>query len=157
MLYTLNTFTGWNSCLGNNGKCSNLCLALPDAVNETERHKCSCPTHYTLDDNNRTCSPPESFILFSQKTEISRLIVDEDNSDTAPDVVLPIQNLRNLKAIDYDEKNGHVYWISGKSKSIKRSKIDGSGVRTTLYFFHNTQFNTYQISNVCRFNTEFIE
>jgi low density lipoprotein receptor-related protein 5/6 len=111
-----------------------LCLALPDAINKTERQKCSCPTHYTLDANNQTCSPPESFILFSQKTEISRLIVDDENTDTAPDVVLPIQNVRNPKAIDYDEKKGHLYWISGKSKSIKRSKLDGSEVSTANYF-----------------------
>lgn len=130
LIYHGSRQSGWNSCIKNNGKCSHLCLALPDGVNNTDRHKCACPTHYTLDSNNRTCSPPQSFILFSQKTEISRLIVDDESSESAPDVVLPIQNLRNLKAIGYDQMKDHLYWISGKS--IKRSKLDGSNVENVV-------------------------
>lgn len=122
--------SGWNGCVGNNGKCANLCLAMPDSENSTERHRCSCPTHFTLNADNRTCSPPQSFLLYSQKTEISRLVVSDDteSTDSAPDVVLPIQGLRNLKALDYDPVDGMIYWISGKSKAIKRARPNGSDV-----------------------------
>ena len=105
-----------------------MCLAIPDSGNNTKRSRCACPTHYTLV-GNKTCQPPKSFLLFSQKTDISRLLVSESETTSDPDIVLPIKGLRNLKAIDYDPVKQHVYWISGKSKSIKRAKVDGKEVR----------------------------
>lgn len=131
-LIWLASVSGFNGCSYQNGGCPNLCLAIPDSGNNTKRSKCACPTHYTLV-GNKTCEPPRSFLLFSQKTDISRLLVNGSSSDWVPDVVLPIKSLRNLKALDYDPVKQHVYWISGKSKSIKRAKVDGSDVsRRTL-------------------------
>ncbi|KAL4225758.1 Low-density lipoprotein receptor-related protein 6 [Mactra antiquata] len=125
--------SGSNGCVGDNGRCSHLCLALPDAPNKTEQFNCACPTHYTLNNDGKTCSPPESFLLYSQKTDISRLVVKDNDSEAAPDVVLPIRGLRNLKAIDYDPVDGYIYWISGKSsKVIKKCKTDGSDVQTVV-------------------------
>lgn len=50
------SFLGSNSCHDNNGDCSYLCIANPAVDGKIQRHQCSCPTHYALDPNNRSCS-----------------------------------------------------------------------------------------------------
>ena len=47
----------------------------------------------------------------------------------SPDVVLPIQGLRNVKAIDYDPVERHIYWVDGRSKTIRRARDNGTKVR----------------------------
>lgn len=42
---------GWNACASTNGHCSHLCLAVP-----VSSYVCGCPTHYSLNDDNKTCS-----------------------------------------------------------------------------------------------------
>lgn len=42
---------GWNACASTNGHCSHLCLAVP--VNS---YVCGCPAHYSLNEDNKTCS-----------------------------------------------------------------------------------------------------
>ena len=46
---------GWNECAAHNGRCSNLCVASPNASNIPTLFHCICPTHYELADDNRTC------------------------------------------------------------------------------------------------------
>ncbi|XP_044537993.1 low-density lipoprotein receptor-related protein 5 [Gracilinanus agilis] len=107
---------GLNDCVQNNGHCGQLCLAIPNGF------RCGCATHYTLDPNHRNCSSPTSFLLFSQKCAISRMIPDDQHS---PDVVLPLHGLRNVKAIDYDPLDKFIYWVDGR-QNIKRAKDDGT-------------------------------
>ncbi|XP_014786530.1 low-density lipoprotein receptor-related protein 6 [Octopus bimaculoides] len=125
---------GWNPCGGDNGNCSHLCLAHPALFDQMDPDNniyftCACPTHYSLGEDNKTCSPPESFLLFSQKGDLSRLV---PNSEHLPPSVLPIHNLRNVKAIDYDVYDKYVYWIDGRSKTIKRSRENGTEVSTVV-------------------------
>ena len=47
--------SGWNSCSVNNGGCSDLCVARGYDNSSHHTHQCSCPTHYTLAADNRTC------------------------------------------------------------------------------------------------------
>ncbi|XP_073521420.1 low-density lipoprotein receptor-related protein 5-like [Phyllobates terribilis] len=108
---------GSNECVQNNGHCSQLCLAVPNG------YRCSCSSHYTLDTNNKNCSLPSSFLLFSQKTAINRMLVDEQQS---PDIILPIHGLRNVKAIAYDPLDKLIYWVDGRQNIIKRAKDDGT-------------------------------
>ena len=44
----------------------------------------------------------------------------------APDITLPIHNLKNVKALAYDPYEHNVYWIDGRTLSIKRININGS-------------------------------
>ena len=74
---------------------------------------------------------PKSFLLFSQKNEISRLVIEQTDPSGSPDVVLSIKNLRNIKAIDFDPVNRFIYWIGGRSRTIKRAKDDGTAVGQT--------------------------
>ena len=57
--------SGWNQCGVGNGGCSHLCVAHAlDAPNNVTHH-CTCPTHYTLQNDNRTClrECPQKFSL----------------------------------------------------------------------------------------------
>ncbi|XP_076062572.1 low-density lipoprotein receptor-related protein 6 [Oratosquilla oratoria] len=97
---------------------------MPSPVVVERTHICSCPTHFKLQKDGKTCRHPDSFFLYSQKTEITRLVLD---AQECPTVILPIHNLRNLRAIDYDPVNHQVYWIDGRSQAIKRSYDNGTG------------------------------
>ena len=54
--YILSIFLGSNNCHDNNGDCCCLCFANSAVDGKIQSHQCSCPTHYTLDPNNRSCS-----------------------------------------------------------------------------------------------------
>lgn len=47
---TIFPFSGWNLCFVNNGDCSHLCLARPG-----QQRTCSCPMHFKLLPDNKTC------------------------------------------------------------------------------------------------------
>lgn len=107
-----------NQCATSNGGCSHLCLALPPKVDEEQTgYTCACPNHYTL--NQKECIPPINFMIFSLRNLIVRLV--PDTSD-CPEAVLPIQGLKAVKAIDYDQRTNYLYWIDSKSRSIKKSE-----------------------------------
>ncbi|KAM6973495.1 low-density lipoprotein receptor-related protein 5 isoform 2-T2 [Aplochiton taeniatus] len=106
---------GTNDCSQNNGQCAHLCLASPAGA------QCRCASHYTLDANGRNCSSPSSFLLFSQKASISRMVLGEQS----PDIILPIHVLRNVRAISYDPLERLVYWVDGR-QNIRRARDDGA-------------------------------
>ncbi|XP_006822699.1 LOW QUALITY PROTEIN: low-density lipoprotein receptor-related protein 6-like [Saccoglossus kowalevskii] len=121
--------SGSNQCALNNNGCEYLCFAdPPNLIGELQSH-CACPTHYTLREDNKTCSPPESFLLYSQRNLISRMTV---NLDDSPDIVLPIHGLRIVKAIEYNYKTKQIYWVDGRTKTIKRSYDNGLEPETFL-------------------------
>uniref|UniRef100_A0A336M1L1 CSON010315 protein n=1 Tax=Culicoides sonorensis TaxID=179676 RepID=A0A336M1L1_CULSO len=110
--------TGANACARNNGGCSHLCLALPG----NKRMTCACPTHYTLAGDGTTCIPPRNYLIYSQKNAFGRLL---PNTSDAPDTPLPV-NAKNVRAVEFDPINQHLYWIDGRSSTIKQAKINGS-------------------------------
>lgn len=48
---------GWNACTSTNGHCSHLCLAVP-----VSSFVCGCPAHFSLNDDNKTCSGEQQTI-----------------------------------------------------------------------------------------------
>ena len=54
------------------------------------------------------------------------------NMEESPEIVLPIQGLRNIKAIAHDAIDGHIYWIDGRTKTIKRALDNGTDVSCQL-------------------------
>ncbi|XP_060782751.1 low-density lipoprotein receptor-related protein 5 [Neoarius graeffei] len=112
---------GSNQCSHNNGNCAHLCLATPSGA------QCRCASHYTLQPNGHNCSSPSSFLLFSQKSSISRMVLGEQS----PDMILPIHVLRNLRAISFDPLKRFIYWIDGK-QSIRKARDDGSQAATVV-------------------------
>lgn len=78
---------------------------------------------------------PDEYLLLGQKSEISRLVMDSDMSDDGddmevdnPEVILPIQGLKSVKALAYDPGQQQIYWIEGRQKMIKRAPDHGSTV-----------------------------
>ena len=55
-------------------------------------------------------------------------MVDGTDIDDAPDVVLPVQSLRNVRALAYDPRKNFIYWVDGKTKTIRRALQDGKNV-----------------------------
>lgn len=49
--------------------------------------------------------------------------------DPSPDVILPIQVLRNVRAVNYDPVDQLVYWLDGR-QNIRRAKDDGTTVKS---------------------------
>lgn len=129
---------GTNACGRNNGGCSHLCMAHPANTSNTTHH-CACPTHYTLNDDSLTCSAPKQYLLLSTRNTTIRLVIDVDNAGDYPEVVLPINGMKNIKAIDYDPVGEFFYWIEGKQK-IKRAHDNGTMISTVV----NDADNSFQ-------------
>ena len=70
-------------------------------------------------------SAPESFLLFSQKNSVRRMLSDIKE---APDMILPITGLRNVKSIAYNPITRHIFWVDGRTKTIKRQDEYGNNV-----------------------------
>lgn len=111
--------TGWNPCAIVNGNCSHLCIALPGTNGGASiTHRCACPTHYTLSPDNRTCVAPRQFMIYSLRNAIARFLPDQDD---CADVMLRVPGLKNTRAIEFDPVTQHVYWIDGRTMSIRRA------------------------------------
>lgn len=63
---------------------------------------------------------PDNFLLFSQNRRISRILVGGGANNTVPDIVLPIQVVRSVKALAFDPVDRVIYWIDGRNKAVKR-------------------------------------
>ncbi len=68
---------------------------------------------------------PDAHLLFAQKSSISRMLL---NAESAPEMVLPLQGLRNVRAVAQDPIDGHVYWIDGRTKTVRRALSNGTEV-----------------------------
>ena len=68
---------------------------------------------------------PRSFLLYSRRSDVSRMVVSQQDS---PDMVLALHSLHRLRAIDYDPIKQHVYWIDGRTRAIKRALENGTKV-----------------------------
>ncbi|XP_050299730.1 low-density lipoprotein receptor-related protein 6 [Anthonomus grandis grandis] len=131
-----------NQCATSNGGCSNLCLALPaNSPAEHTRYTCGCPTHYNLEKNR--CTAPVKFMIYSLKNLIVRLV--PDTSD-CPEAVLPVQGMKAVKAIDFDLKNNHLYWIDGKIQAIKSAKMLEPSPTATIFVSSGQDIKPYDIA-----------
>ncbi|KAK7490751.1 hypothetical protein BaRGS_00017980, partial [Batillaria attramentaria] len=132
--------SGSNACGQQNGGCSHLCLAHSADHKDNQTHHCACPTHYRLNADGKTCSAPKEYLLLSQKTEISRMVMDSDTSDESddgdevdnPEVTLPIHGRKNIKSLAYDPVEQYIYWVEGRQKIIKRAHDNGTSVEVML-------------------------
>ncbi|CAG0912851.1 unnamed protein product [Notodromas monacha] len=138
---------GTNACAFGNGDCSHLCVPKPRSSlhlkDEPMDRICACPTHYALTQaGGTTCVGPTSFVLFSQKDRISRVVMDTDD---CPDIVLPIRDLKQVQAIAYDQRNELIYWIDGKSHSIRFSPENGTHGKLFVGTNGNELYHPYDL------------
>ena len=114
--------------------CSSLCLPLSSLT-----ATCGCPSHYALAEDGRTCTGPASFLLFSQKNKISRLLLEPDLPEEVPDMVLPIKRARSIQAVAYDPQEEMIYWVDhGRGEQparqvIRRARDTGGADRIPLF------------------------
>ena len=89
-------------CGGNNGNCSHLCLYRPPP----SRHVCACPMGLELMADGQTCIVPEAFLLFSSRSDIRRISLENNQNSQA----IPIQGVQKAMAIDFDLNDHRIYW-----------------------------------------------
>ncbi|XP_052873130.1 low-density lipoprotein receptor-related protein 6 [Anopheles cruzii] len=115
--------SGSNQCRTNNGGCTHLCLALGQ-----RKMTCACPTHYTLNANRVSCSPPRNYIIFSQRNSFGRFV---PNTVDSPDIPLPVTG-KNIRAVEYDVLTRHIYWIDGRGPVIRRAFDNGTNAKVSI-------------------------
>ncbi|KAK7925154.1 hypothetical protein WMY93_007464 [Mugilogobius chulae] len=108
---------GRNRCGSNNGGCSHLCLP------SNKSYTCACPTGFKKVDHYNCADSLDQFLLFARRTDIRRVSFDtEDMSDD----VIPLSDVRNAVALDWNDKEGYIYWTDVTTDSINRAMWDGS-------------------------------
>uniref|UniRef100_A0A3Q3IDS7 Low-density lipoprotein receptor-related protein 4 n=1 Tax=Monopterus albus TaxID=43700 RepID=A0A3Q3IDS7_MONAL len=108
---------GRNRCGTNNGGCSHLCLP------SNKTYTCACPTGFKKVDNYNCANSLDKFLLFARRTDIRRISFDtEDMSD----YVIPLADVRNAVALDWDAKGGYIYWTDVTTDSINRALWNGT-------------------------------
>ena len=77
-------------------------------------------------------SAPGQYLLISTRNATIRLVPQTDKETHNPEVVLPINGMKNIKALAYDPVGEFIYWIESRQYSIKRAHDNGTMV--TLQF-----------------------
>lgn len=105
---------GFNPCQENNGRCQQLCFAIPDQ----EQPKCGC-AHGSLLSNGVSCGYGlDEFLVFTTDYTLNSMRLDpSDHSTPYPTVNLGY----NLMALDYDFKEKRVFFT--QYLGLGRSKI----------------------------------
>ena len=98
-------------------ECDHLCLFNGD---RSKSSHCSCASGYELGSNNKSCTLPEAFILYSNNGEIHRVSLTQSRSD-----VIPVKG-KSPSALDYDIYEARIYWTDSKFNSIFRAFMNGS-------------------------------
>ncbi|KAK7175881.1 hypothetical protein R3I93_000216 [Phoxinus phoxinus] len=108
---------GRNRCGSNNGGCSHLCLP------SNKTYTCECPTGFKKVDHYNCAQSLDKFLLFARRTDIRRISFDtEDKLDD----VIPLADIRNALALDWDASERYIYWTDITTDSINRAKWDGT-------------------------------
>ena len=107
-LLFISVLGGSNSCAVNNGGCSHLCLHRPAPLGQI----CACPMNYELQSDNVTCLIPEAFLLFTRRDDIRRISLEVNRNE----VVIPLANVREAMALDFDVNDNKIYWTDTSLK-----------------------------------------
>uniref|UniRef100_A0A8C7Z935 Low-density lipoprotein receptor-related protein 4 n=1 Tax=Oryzias sinensis TaxID=183150 RepID=A0A8C7Z935_9TELE len=108
---------GRNRCGADNGGCSHLCLP------NNKSYTCACPTGFRKVDHFNCSNSLDKFLLFARRTDIRRISFDtEDMSDD----VIPLADVRNSVALDWDAKYSYIYWTDVTTDSINRALWNGT-------------------------------
>uniref|UniRef100_A0AAY4CI19 Low-density lipoprotein receptor-related protein 4 n=1 Tax=Denticeps clupeoides TaxID=299321 RepID=A0AAY4CI19_9TELE len=118
---------GRNRCGSNNGGCSHLCLP------SNKTYTCTCPTGFKKVDHYNCAQSLDKFLLFARRTDIRRISFDtEDMSDD----VIPLADVRNSVALDWDDRDGHIYWTDVTTDSINRALWNGTKQEVRIMVKH---------------------
>jgi len=116
-----------NPCSPNNGGCSHLCLLSPDPPNF---YTCACPTGIRIMSDNKTCPQrPEEILLLARRQDLRTISLDTEDHSI---FLLPMTNVRQAVAVDFDPVEDHLYWTDDERKAIVRAHLDGSDQKTLM-------------------------
>ncbi|KAK4886602.1 hypothetical protein RN001_002873 [Aquatica leii] len=108
---------GSNVCGNDNGGCSHICL-----YRHNQTFVCACQMNYELASDNRTCVLPEAFLMFSRKSNLGRLSIENNSKE----MIIPIAGIKHATSIDFDLENNRVYWCDNKLRIVMSSFVNGS-------------------------------
>ncbi|KAK8402469.1 hypothetical protein O3P69_000706 [Scylla paramamosain] len=107
-----------NECIEVPGVCSQKCFNTPGS------YSCKCnQTYYDRDADGHTCKRrdnAEPWVFFTNKYYVRRLTTDGSQ------YLLMHQDLRNVVAMDFDNKEDMLYFADVTAKVIYRAKINGT-------------------------------
>ena len=106
-----------NKCSANNGNCSQLCIPLPSS------RACYCATGFKLSPlDHVTCEGINSFIMYSNVTEIVGISMNE--SDVETQALAPISRIELVVATDFHFTDNNIYWVDSQARTIQRIRRD---------------------------------
>jgi hypothetical protein len=117
-----------NACSRNNGGCSHLCLMTPKGA------RCQCPNGQELTDGALNCVVPEAFILYTRRTMVGRVSMKTSAGAGSDGFTLPIDGIMDASALDFDSRDGRIYWSDIEEKTISRVFTNGTGLEVVLEF-----------------------
>ncbi|CAL4066593.1 unnamed protein product [Meganyctiphanes norvegica] len=107
-----------NECIETPGVCSQQCINTPGS------YVCKCnDTYYEREPDNSTCKrkdKTEPWVFFTNKYYVRRVKTDGSQ------YLLMHQDLRNVVALDFDDKEDMIYFADVTAKTIFRAKINGT-------------------------------
>ncbi|XP_053206741.1 low-density lipoprotein receptor-related protein 4-like [Panonychus citri] len=113
-------------CKANNAGCSHLCLR------NSWGYSCACPTGYQLLSDKKTCSSNlTAFLLFASKKSLRRIALNTE-VNTFADVYLPITDVTNAVAIDFDYQDRMIFFSDISLHLIRRTDFDGTKVTNVI-------------------------
>ncbi|XP_022244841.1 low-density lipoprotein receptor-related protein 4-like isoform X1 [Limulus polyphemus] len=116
--------TGISKCGVDNGGCSHLCLR------NSHGYSCACPTGLSLLKDKLSCEQsPSAYLLFPNRVSIRRISLDTPDFT---DVFLPITDVYNTVALDFDLKEGKIYFSDVGIDVLRRANLNGSNVETII-------------------------
>ncbi|XP_065051806.1 prolow-density lipoprotein receptor-related protein 1-like isoform X1 [Rhopilema esculentum] len=113
-----------NPCEIQNGGCQHLCVIAP-----RQKPSCLCNYRFRLTSDNRTCEPIDVFLLYARSTELRGISLDPDEPR---DVSVPILGMNNVVGVDFDVKEGNIYFTDVKLGKIGFAPKDGSSVQNFI-------------------------
>jgi len=106
-------------------QCSHLCLTTAQGP------VCACPTGHELDQDHMTCAIPDAFLIFTRRDDIKRISIEIEESR---DVMIPLRDVQEASALDYDRIDGMIYWSDMEDKTISRAYTNGSSVEIMVEY-----------------------
>lgn len=70
-----------------------------------------------LTQDGKVCIVPEAFLLFTRRVDIRRVSLETDNND----VVIPLSNVKEATALDFDINDSRIYWTDVATKVHSRA------------------------------------
>lgn len=96
---------------------------------------CTCPFGMELlASDEKTCTVPEAFILYSTQSEVHMVSLDSPDRDS----VIPLHRLTNVVDIHYSVSDGRLYWIDISNKVIYPPLMSDLLLSVKSYLFSGT-------------------